>query len=89
MCTTITHTAAISGSGKGGNGWFTLDQACVGYDHPYHAPQEHAVLLDFVNQTAGPSARIAVELTHESARHLATQILATLEEADAYERRNL
>lgn len=83
MCTTISHSAAISGCGKGPRGWFDLDRVHVGYDHPYRAPVEHAVNLDFVDASAG--TRLAVELTRESARELVAQVLATLDEADAYE----
>ena len=85
MCTSISAKASIEGSGKGAGGWFTLDHVYVGYDHPFSAPLDHAVNLDFVNEAAGPAARVAVELSRESARELAMQILATLEQADAYE----
>lgn len=85
MCTTIADKAAVAGSGKGATGWFAVDQVYVGYDHPYHAPLEHALSLDFVNEAAGPGARVAVELDRESARTLAHRILATLEAADAFE----
>jgi hypothetical protein len=83
MCTTIAGRTPISGSAKGARGWFRLEQAYLSYDHPYHAPLEHALSIDFVNEAAG--ARVAVELTRESARELANAILATLEQADAYE----
>lgn len=85
MCTTISAKASVSGSGKGPQGWFAVDRVYVGYDHPHHAPLEHAVSLDFVNETAGPGARVAVELTRDSARELAARLLATVEQADAYE----
>lgn len=85
MCTTIADRAAVAGSGKGASGWFAVDQVYVGYDHPYHAPLEHALSLDFVNEAAGPGSRVAVELDRESARTLAHRILATLDKADAYE----
>jgi hypothetical protein len=84
MCTTISHTAAVSGCGKGPHGWFDLARVNVGYDHPYRAPLEHAVNIDFVDESAG--TRVAVELTRQSAREVAMRILATLDEADAYER---
>lgn len=87
MCTTIADRTEVSGSGKGPRGWFALDHAYVGYDHPAHAQLEHAVSIDFVNEAAGPGARVAVELTRESARALAAQLLATIEQADAYEAR--
>ena len=85
MCTTIAASTAVTGSGKGRGGWFSLDRVHVGYDHPAHARLEHAVSLDFVDEGAGPGARVAVELSRESARALAAQIVATLAEADAYE----
>ncbi len=83
MCTMITHQAKISGSGKGASGWFVLDQVNVSYDHPFHAPQEHALNIDFVNEAEGPSARVAVELSPESARQLVQAILAALARAEA------
>ena len=82
MCTMISHQTKISGSGKGAGGWFTLDQVNVSYDHPYHAPQEHALNIDFVNEADGPGARVAVELTPESARQLVQTILAALTRAE-------
>lgn len=85
MCTTISDKAPVSGSGKGAHGWFALDHVYVGYDHPYHAPLEHALTVDFVNESLGNGSRVAVELTRESARELATRILTALEAADAYE----
>lgn len=79
MCTMIVEKAEISGSGKGPQGWFPLSHVAVSYDHPFHAPLEHALNLDFVNEAAGPSARVAVELTPAAARHLVKLILVTLE----------
>lgn len=83
MCTTIADKVAISGSGKGPAGWFELGQLYVGYDHPFHAPYDHALSLSFVNEEAGSGDRVAVELDRENARLLAESILATLERADA------
>ena len=85
MCTTIALTVPVAGSAKGPHGWFTLDHAYVGYDHPFHAPLEHAVSLDFVNEEQGPAARVAVELTRESARDLLRHLQEALDRADAYE----
>lgn len=78
MCTGIVENTKVSGSGKGQHGWVPLDQACVSYDHPDHARSEQAVIIDFLNDAAGPESRIAVELTPESARSLAHAILASL-----------
>jgi hypothetical protein len=83
MCTMITHQTYISGSGKGTGGWFSVSQANVSYDHPFHFPLEHALNIDFVNEAEGPGARVAVELTPESARALAKTILETLDRAEA------
>ncbi|MDG6905920.1 MAG: hypothetical protein JRN20_09065 [Nitrososphaerota archaeon] len=70
MCTGIVETASVSGSGKGPQGWFKLEKVNVSYDHPFHAPLEHALNIDFVNEAEGLSSRVAVELTPESARAL-------------------
>lgn len=83
MCTMIVHQANIAGCGKGHQGWFDVNQVNVTYDHPFHAPLEHALNLDFVNEAQGPGARVALELTPESARQLVNTILATLAEAEA------
>lgn len=79
----ITQRVEIDGSGKGRQGWFTLDQANISYDHPFNAPLEHALNIDFVNQAKGPGARVAVELSAEAARSLVSTILAVLDEAEA------
>jgi hypothetical protein len=79
----IVHQAKIAGSGKGAQGWFDVCEANVSYDHPFHIRLEHALNIDFVNEAAGPGARVAVELTPESARELANTILATLNEAES------
>ncbi len=83
MCTMIVEQASISGSGKGQQGWFPLRAVNVTYDHPFHARLEHALNLDFVNEAEGPGARVAVELTPESARELVHAILATLVRAES------
>ncbi len=83
MCTMIVEKVKIDGSGKGTNGWFELEQANVSFDHPFHAPLEHALNIDFVNESHGPSARVAVELSEQTARALVETILAVLDEAEA------
>ena len=83
MCTMIVQQAAIDGSGKGTQGWFTVRQINVSYDHPYHVPLEHALNIDFVNEAEGPGARVAVELSVQSARHLVQTIRAVLARAEA------
>jgi hypothetical protein len=79
----IVEKVSIEGSGKGTTGWFRLEGANVSYDHPFHAPFEHALNIDFVNESQGPSARIAVELSERAARELVKTILAVLDQAEA------
>ena len=81
MCTYRTEKIEIAGSGKGAAGWFTLSDATVYFDHPQHAQPEHTLNIDFLNPGHGPSARVAVELTAESAHALARAIDATLASA--------
>jgi hypothetical protein len=85
MCTMIVERTPIAGSGKGADGWFRLSHAAISYDHPFHAPYEHALNIDLVNEAAGPAARLAAELSPESARRLAETILAALDRGEAYE----
>jgi hypothetical protein len=79
----IARQITIDGSGKGVAGWFTLGQANVSYDHPFNAPLDHALNIDFVNEAMGPGARVAVELSADSARALVAEINAVLEQAEA------
>jgi hypothetical protein len=81
MCTYLTEKLDVEGSGKGAAGWFTLSQATVYLDHPQHAPAEHTLNIDFLNPQQGPSARVAVELTAQSARALAAAIESALASA--------
>jgi hypothetical protein len=83
MCTMIAQQVALEGSGKGPSGWFEVRQATVSYDHPFHAADEHALNIDFVNEALGPGARVAVELSAESARSLMQTIAAVLAQAEA------
>ena len=79
MCTYSTEHLKVSGSRKGGDGWFKLSDASVYFDHPVHAPYEHSLNIDFLAPEMGPSARVAVELSPDSARELANAIFAALE----------
>lgn len=83
MCTMITDGVAVAGSGRGAQGWFQLTRANVSYDHPFNAPYEHALNIDFVNETLGPGARVAVELSPQAARALVHTILEVLDQAEA------
>ena len=44
---------------------------------------KHALNIDFVNASQGPSARVAVELSESAARELVKTILAALDQAEA------
>ena len=81
MCTYLTETLDVEGSGKGAAGWFPLTRATVYFDHPQHAPAAHTLNIDFLNPGQGASARVAVELTAASARALASAIEAALASA--------
>lgn len=83
MCTMIVESVKIAGSGKGRDGWFSLNQANISYDHPFHAPLEHALNIDFVNEADGMDARVAVELSAQAARALVQTILGVLDQAEA------
>lgn len=79
----IAQQIAIRVSGKGTAGWFDVRQANVSFDHPFSAALEHALNIDFVNEALGPGARVAVELSTESAKALAATIHAVLARAEA------
>jgi len=72
----------VSGSGKGPHGWFKLEQVNFSYDHPTDGQLDHALNIDFVNVKEGLGARVAVELSAESARRLVETILVTLSRGD-------
>ena len=78
MCTWITEKTAVTAYGKGVPEWIGLTSANVYYDHPVSAPLDHALIIDFLNEAAGPGARVAVELSAESARALVRAIEAAL-----------
>jgi hypothetical protein len=77
----IAQQIKVDGSGKSTAGWFKLGEADVSYDHPFDAPFEHALNIDFVNEALGPGARVAVELSVESARALVEAIQSVLDQA--------
>lgn len=74
MCTYLTEKITVDGSGKGAKGWFSVTEATVYVDHPVHAPYGHTVNIDMLNPSMGPAARVALELTEETARALADAI---------------
>jgi len=85
MCTSIVEVVGAEGAGKGSDGWFDLTHAVVSYDHPHHALLEEAITLDFVNASLPPDARVAVELTLESARALSAALAKAIAAADVEE----
>ena len=78
MCTMIVENTRVVGSGKGPNGWFSLRQANVSFDHPFNAQFDHGLNIDFVNEELGLEARVAVELSPDSARRLMEAIQTAL-----------
>lgn len=79
MCTYTTVRAEADGSAKGPNGsWFHVTDVTVYFDHPVHAMAEHTLNIDFANPAKGPSARVALELTAESAQRLVAAIQEAL-----------
>jgi hypothetical protein len=83
VCTYSTEKIEVrASSGKGPDGWFPLQTATVYYDHPVHAPDDHTVNIDFLNPDRGPSARVAVELSLDTARDLLAALQVTLERAE-------
>jgi Family of unknown function (DUF6295) len=79
MCSYIVMKASLKdSSAKGPKGWMRVDTANVYYDHPFHAPLDHALGIDLVNEAEGGRERVAIELSAESARELIRQIEAAL-----------
>ena len=83
MCTSIVEIVKAEGAGKGERGWFDLTSAVVSYDHPHHAWFEEAISIDFVNPELGPGARVAVEISLESAKELAGALQRAIAAAEA------
>jgi Family of unknown function (DUF6295) len=83
MCTYLTEKIGVDGSGKGPIGWFGATEATVYVDHPVHAPYGHTVNIDLLNPALGPSARVALELTEETAIALADAIRRAVDSAPA------
>ena len=82
MCTYATLTTDLDGSAKGpASKWFHVTNGTVYFDHPVHALAEHTLNIDFADPAKGPGARVAVELTAQSARELVTAIEAALASA--------
>ena len=85
MCTSIVEIVNSAGAGKTGDGWIELTHSVVSYDHPHHALLEEAITIDFVNRALGPDARVAVELTLESAKELCGALARAIAAAEIEE----
>ncbi len=83
MCSYLTVRTEVAGSAKGAQGWFSVSSANVYFDHPYHAPFDHTLNIAFADPARGPGARVAVELSADSARRLVAAINEALAAAGA------
>jgi hypothetical protein len=83
VCTYITETLSVAGSARGHDGWMRITDATVYFDHPTHAFADHTLNIDLRRPADGPGARVAIELTADSARALAESILSVLDQAPA------
>jgi hypothetical protein len=79
MCTYATAQSYVSGRAKGPNGgWFRVSRSTTYFDHPAHTLADHTLNLDFADPERGPAARLALELTADSAQLLVNDILTAL-----------
>ena len=83
MCTSIVEIAQIEGSGKAERGWIALTTSVVSYDHPHHAEYEEAISIDFMNVDLDPGARVAVEISLESAKAFSEALRRAIKAAEA------
>jgi Family of unknown function (DUF6295) len=79
VCTYQTERLEIRASAKTPAGWTSMTNAIVYFDHPVHFGAGHALMIDFLNPSLGPSARSAIEMDAVSARALAQAILQSLD----------
>jgi hypothetical protein len=85
MCTSIVEIVPADGAGKSEEGWFTVTNAVVSYDHPHHALFDEAITIDFVNADMGPAARAAVEISLESAKAFSAALVRAIAAAEEME----
>jgi len=78
----IAEKIKLEGSAKNSNGWFKVEQVNVSFDHPFDAPYEHSLNIDFVDQTQGLANRVSVEMNEHAARELVKTILGVLDQAE-------
>jgi hypothetical protein len=79
VCTYQTERLDVRASAKTSEGWASMTNAIVYFDHPVHFGAGHALMIGLLNPSAGPSARAAIEMDPESARALANAILHSLD----------
>ena len=82
MCTMVLENTEVTGSGKGSKDWFKLTEAKVSFEHPFNFQSEYSLNLDFVNNDLGPDARVAIELSPDSARRLMEAIGSALKRGE-------
>ena len=85
MCIRSIQYRKIEGSAKGVIGWFGATHLAVCNDHPHHLEADWSINIDVVNEQMEPSARVALELTLDSAKALAEAILAVVRETEEEE----
>jgi hypothetical protein len=79
MCTHVTEKITATGSAKGTPSWMRITDATVYFDHPAHAMADHTLNIDFLAPAQGPGARVAVELTADTAEALIVAIRTALD----------
>ena len=85
MCTSIVEVVSADGAGKGGDGWFESHSLGGVLRPPAPRLLEEAITIDFVNAALGPDARVAVELTLESAKELSGALARAIAAAEIEE----
>ena len=79
MCSYVVEKTAVIGSAKAAGTWTPITNAVVAVDHPFHAPVDHALIVDFVNAGRPVNERVALELSVPSARDLIASMQAALD----------
>jgi hypothetical protein len=85
VCSNLSFTTEVTGTGYARGEWIDVSTAVVAFDHSTRLDVEHALCIDFRSENGDPSARVAVELDAASARRLAESILITLDGREARE----
>lgn len=83
MCSWIVEKAEMEGVAKGPDGWMDIRQANVYFDHPFKAPMDHALIIDFVHDPDRPNGRVAIEISADSAQRLVESINRALTTGEA------